>query len=286
MPFATTAALVGAGIAGSIGGAAISSHAAGQAAKTQSQAGLTAAQLQAKSEADALAFQKQEYADQQKNIAPWLKAGQSGITSLAKLANGGLPTWNQQFQAPNAANEQNDPGFAFRLQQGQQALERSAAARGGLLTGGTAQAEQQFGQDYASNEYGNVYNRALQQYQQAYNQFQQANADKFNRVASVAGAGQTAAGQLASAGQSTASNVGNILLGSAQAQGNDIQNAAAARASGYAAGGNAWGGAVGGIGSNVQDLILLSQLSKMNNPTYGLPAGGAATTGLFDGLLG
>jgi hypothetical protein len=263
MPFLTTAALVGAGVAGSLGGAAIASHGAGEAASTQSKAGLSAAQLQAQSEKQALDFQKQEYADQQKNIAPWLQAGQGAITQLSQLAGpGGLPAWNQQFQAPNAATEQNDPGFQFRLQQGQQALERSAAAKGGLLTGGTGKAEQQFGQDYASNEYGNVYNRAQQQYTEAYNQFQQANADKFNRLAAVAGTGQTAAGQLASAGQSAASNTGNILLGSAQAQGSDIQNAAAARASGYAASANAYGGALGGVGSNIQDLILLNQLGQ------------------------
>lgn len=272
MPFATTAALVGAGIAGSLGGAAIASHGASKAAATQSQAGLTAAQLQAKSEADALAFQKQEYADQQKNIAPWLKAGQGAIGQLSALAQpGGLPQWNQQFQAPTGATEQNDPGFQFRLQQGQQALERSAAAKGGLLTGGTAKAEQQFGQDYASNEYNNVYGRALGEYQQSYNQFQQANADKFNRLSAVAGTGQTAAGQLASAGQSAAGNVGNILLTGGQQQGNSIQNAAAARASGYASSANAYGGAASNIGGNLQDLILLSQLGQQSpvNPYFG-----------------
>ena len=128
MPFMTTAALVGAGIAGSLGGAAIASHGAGQAAKAQSNAGLTAAQLQAKSASDALAFQKQEYADQQKNQAPFLQAGQGAVGKLSDLVqNGGLPAWNQQFQAPTDVTEQNDPGFQFRLQQGQDALQRSAA---------------------------------------------------------------------------------------------------------------------------------------------------------------
>lgn len=263
MPFLTTAALVGAGIAGSLGGAAIASHGASSAAKAQSQAGLTAAQLQAQSEKEALDFQKQQFATTQANEAPYIKAGQGAVTSLSSLVqNGGLPAWNQQFQAPTGATEQNDPGFQFRLQQGQQALERSAAAKGGLLSGGTAKAEQQFGQDYASNEYGNVYNRALGQYQQSYNEYQQNQANTYNRLAGVAGTGQVSAGQLASAGQSAASNTGNILLGSAQAQGQDIQNAAAARASGYAANANAFGGAVGGIGTNIQQAILLSQLGN------------------------
>jgi len=268
MPFLTTAALVGAGVAGSLGGAAIASHGAGQAAKAQSTAGLTAAQLQAKSSADALAFQKQQYADQQANAAPWLKAGTQAINTLSGLTqNGGFPDWTGQFTAPTSVTEQNDPGFQFRLQQGQQALQRSAAARGGLLSGGTAKALTDYNQQSASNEYGNVYNRALGEYQQGYNQFQQNQSNKFNRYAALSGVGQTTAGQLAQSGQQAAGNVSNILQTGAQQQGNAIQNAAAATASGYASGANAWGGALGGVGSNIQDLFLLNQLKKQpGNP--------------------
>lgn len=79
--------------------------------------------------------------------------------------------WTETFQAPDALSQQNDPGFQERLKQGQQALERSAAARGTLLTGGTLKGLQQFGQDFASNEYGNVYNRAAGAYQQKYNDY-------------------------------------------------------------------------------------------------------------------
>lgn len=274
MPFATTAALVGAGIAGSLGGAALASHGAGKAAKAQSDAGLTAAQLQAKSSKEALDFQKQEYADQQKNQAPWLQAGQGAVGKLSDLVqNGGFPDWNKQFQAPTDVTEQNDPGFQFRLQQGEQALQRSAAAKGGLLSGGTAKALTDYGQQAASGEYGNVYNRALGQYQQSYNEYQQNQANTYNRLAGLSGTGQVAAGQLAQSGQATAGNVGNILLGSANAQGNDIQNAAAARASGYVGGANAYGGAIGGIGNSIQQQILLSQLGYFggggNTPNTG-----------------
>ena len=256
MPFATTAAIVGGTLAGSLGGAALAAHGAGQQADAANQA----AQLQHQDAQAALAFQKQEYADQQKNMAPWLQAGQGAITSLSDMVkNGGFPDWNQTFQAPTAATEQNDPGYQFRLQQGQKALERSAASRGNLLTGGTAMAEQRYGQDYASNEYSNVYNRALGQYQMGYNQFEQNQANKFNRYASLAGVGQTAAGQLSQAGQSAAGNVSNILLGSGAQIGSDLQNAAAARASGY----NAFGNALGGIGSNVSQLALLKQLGYL-----------------------
>jgi len=257
MPFATTAAIIG-GIsaAGSLGGAAIAAHGAGK----QADAAMEAAQLQHQDAQDALNFQKQQYADQQKNIAPWLQAGQGAITSLSDMVrNGGFPDWTGKFTAPTDVTEQNDPGYQFRLAEGQKALERSAAARGNLLTGGTAKAEQRYGQDFASNEYQNVYNRAFQQYQQGYNEFQQNQSNKFNRYAALAGVGQTAAQTLGQEGQAAAGNISSILLNSGQQIGNDLQNAAAARASGY----NAFGNALGSTTNNLSQLYLLKQLGYL-----------------------
>ena len=74
------------------------------------------------------------------------------------------------FEAPDALTLQNDPGYQARLGLGQQALERSAAARGTLLTGGTLKDLNQFAQDYGSNEFQNVYNRAQQTYGTQYGQ--------------------------------------------------------------------------------------------------------------------
>jgi hypothetical protein len=163
MPFATTAAIVGAGLAGSIGGGILAKKGADKQADAASQA----AQLQHQDAQAALGFQKQEYADQQKNIAPWLKAGTGAVNSLSDMVqNGGFPAWSGKFEAPTDVTEQNDPGYQFRLAQGLKALQNSAAAKGSLLTGGTAKALNNYAQGEASNEYGNVYNRAFQQYQQ------------------------------------------------------------------------------------------------------------------------
>jgi hypothetical protein len=74
------------------------------------------------------------------------------------------------FEAPTGLTEENDPGYQARLALGQQGLERSAAARGTLLTGGTLKDLNQYAQDYASNEFQNVYNRDLQTYQTQYGQ--------------------------------------------------------------------------------------------------------------------
>jgi hypothetical protein len=267
MPIATGLA-IGLGVAsaaGAIGGGAIAASGAKSAAKTQSSAADAAALLQKQAADESLAFQKQQFDKQQEIAAPFVQAGQGAVSQLSSLLQpGGALTqqWDKTFQAPTGATEQNDPGYQFRLSEGQKALEHSAAARGGLLSGGTGKALERYGQDYASNEYGNVYNRALGEYQQSYNQFQNNQANTYNRLAGLSGAGQVAAGQLNQQAGQNASSVNNILMGSAAQQSQDIQNAAAARGSGYAGSANAWGGALSGAASGLTDSYLLSNLLK------------------------
>jgi len=75
------------------------------------------------------------------------------------------PAFNfPQFNLPNWEEVLQDPGYVFRLGQGKQALEQSAAARGVLNSGGTLGDVLKFGQDYATQEYGNVFQRDLQKY--------------------------------------------------------------------------------------------------------------------------
>jgi hypothetical protein len=182
-----------------------------------------------------------------------------------------LAPWTEQFQAPTDVTEQNDPGFQFRLAEGTKALQRSAAAKGNLFTGGTGKALTRYGQDYASSEYGNVYNRALGQFQQRYNIDQTNKANTYNRLSAMSGGGQTAAGQLNSASQNYGNNAAQILIGSGNAQAQGINNAAAARASGYVGGANAYGGALQGGTNSILQSVLLGQLLKGggNTPGYG-----------------
>ncbi len=74
-----------------------------------------------------------------------------------------MEPWN--FKAPTDVTEQNDPGFQFRLKEGLNAIQKSAAAKGTLLTGGTLKDLAEFGQNFASNEYDKVYGRALGEYE-------------------------------------------------------------------------------------------------------------------------
>lgn len=117
------------------------------------------------------------------------------------------------------------PGYQFRMDQGIQALDRSAAARGRLNSGGQQQALMRFGQGVASEEYGN----------------------QFNRLASLAGFGQAATQNTASLGAQMAASTGanQIAAGQARAQGhlgqaNAINSGLGGLA--YTAGNNGWGG--------------------------------------------
>ena len=177
-----------------------------------------------------------------------------------------MQPWDREFEAPTVTD---DPGYQFRLQEGLDALERSAAARGSFLTGASAEALTRYGQDYASQEYGNTYRRALGEYQQAYNIFQQNQANQFNRLSTMAGGGQTAAGQLSSAGNFAAGNVGNILMGSAGQIGRSYQDAGAARASGYVGQANAWGNAIAGGFNNLGQLLMNQRRNRQPVPTSG-----------------
>lgn len=175
----------------------LNAYSANKAAGKQAEAMDRAAQLQQQQYEDTVARQKPFY-DVGVNALPEL-------VNASKYTNFGM----DQFQA--------DPGYAFRLSEGQKALERSAAARGGLLSGGTGKALQRFGQDYGSQEYTNAFNR-----------YQIERNARLAPLQALTGMGQTTAQQISNAGQTMASNVGDAM-----------GSAAAARASGYVGGANA-----------------------------------------------
>lgn len=124
-----------------------------------------------------------------------------------------------------------DPGYAFRMSEGQKALERSAAAKGGLLSGAAMKAATRFGQDSASQEYMNAYNR--------YNTNQ---TNLYNRLAGLAGSGQTSANTLASAGQNAANNISEIGLQKGNVQAAGTVGSANAWSTGLNQLGNVFGG--------------------------------------------
>jgi len=106
------------------------------------------------------------------------------------------------------------------MQQAQNALERSAASKGTLLTGGfMSKMADRLGQQ-ASAEYGDVYNRALGQYQQAYGIFNNNQGNLFNRLGSLANIGENAAAGTGSLYQ----DVGNSQAAGTVGSGNAVSN--------------------------------------------------------------
>lgn len=202
--------------ASSIGSAAIGSRSASKAARAQQQAADQAAQVQRE------IFQKQTELQE-----PFRQAGISSQNELMRLLGiGGDATaadygmLTRQFRPEDM---QMDPGYAFRLSEGQKALERSAAARGGLLSGSMLKGAQRFGQELGSQEYLNAFNRAQAQL-----------GNRLGALGSLYGAGQTATQQVAGQAGQMGVSVGNLMTQGGQA-----------RASGYLGQANALSQAIG-----------------------------------------
>lgn len=221
MSFLVTAAIVGGvGAVGNIAGSVIQGNAANSAADKQAAAA-----------AQANALQERMYNQTRSDQEPWRTAGAGALSQLQD------PLFQKSF---TMADYQQDPGYDFRMQEGQKALERSAAAKGGLQSGGTLKALSRYGQDYASNEYQNAYNR-----------FTNDQTQRFNRLSSIAGLGQNANAQLGAAGQNYAGQYGQNVTGAANAAGAaDI------------AGANAWASGLNSIGKTVGDVYSLGSIGK------------------------
>jgi len=163
------------------------SQAAGSAANTQAAASDRAAQLQ-----------NEQYNQTRTDLAPFRQSGLNALNTLTPLATNYKPFTYDTMTA--------DPGYAFRLSEGQRALDQSAAARGGLISGNALKAAARYGQDMGSQEYTNAFNR-----------YQAERSAQLNPLQSLAGVGQTAATTIGSMGASNAANVGNLMTGGAAA---------------------------------------------------------------------
>ena len=169
----------------------------------------SAGETQAAAADRATDLQYEQFRQTREDQAPWRAAGVNALGEMQRTA-GNVPAAFKfgmgDFQA--------DPGYAFRLSEGQKALDRSAAARGGLISGGALKAAGRYGQDMASQEYQNAYNRAFTGYGTDVARENQL----YNRQAALAGIGQTATNLVGQAGQNYATNAGNMMTGGAAAQ--------------------------------------------------------------------
>ena len=205
------AAMVGAAAVGAAG-SAYASKQSGKAAKTQAESADRASQIQ-----------QENFEQTRQDLAPYKQAGDSSLSQLmGQMGENGY--FNQSYTGQDIYS---DPGYQFRLQQGQDAIQSSAAAKGGLLSGATLKALQNYGQESASQEYSNAYNR-----------FNADQTNRYNRLSNLVGIGQNAAAQVGNAGAQTAQAVANNTMAGA----NSI-------AAGQVGSANAWSNTANDLGS-------------------------------------
>jgi len=223
-----------------VGGAYMGSQASKSAASTQANAAAQA------SDAQRAIFERQVELQE-----PFRQAGLKGQNRLLELLGLGedktAPGFGKYATAEFGMDKFTaDPGYAFRMSEGMKALERSAAARGGLLSGATLKGTQRFGQDLASQEYQNAFNR-----------YQAERAGTLNPYQALAGTAQTSANVLTGAAGNLGTQLGSNIIGAGNAQ-----------AAGQIGSANA---IVGGLGQGInfyQNQQLLNRL-----PTYSASTG-------------
>lgn len=177
---------------------------------------------------------------------------------------------------------QQDPGYAFRMSEGLKALDRTAAARGGLISGSALKAASRYGQDMASQEYQNAFNRynqnrtfnsnlfnANRAYQTGqYNTNRNFNTDLYqtNRSNALAplgtlmASGQNAANQMGAAGQNYAGSAGTTYQQAGNAAAAGINAAGQAGAAGQMGVANSLNNAINTAASSYNQANLLNAL--------------------------
>lgn len=241
MGIATAAALVV--------GTGVSMYAANKASKAQVRAADSAADstrdaaeqsiaAQERAAAESIAAQERMFQRQVELQEPFRQTGltaQNRMLTLLGLSGGTASSdFGRYARDFSESDFKTDPGYGFRLSEGMKALERSAAARGGLLSGATIKGAIRFGQDTASSEYMNAFNR-----------YQTNRFNQLNPLQSLMGAGQSSANVLSNAAGQTGAGLGstymslgqgmsNIYMGRGQGVASAQLAGGAARASGYA----------------------------------------------------
>jgi len=207
MAISTAAAIMGSAAVGVVGSVLGS--------KSQASAAEAAAGTSAGAQAYSADIQKEMYEQTRADQEPWRIAGEKALQAIQERPD-------FEFTAADFENFK-DPAYDFRVQEGINALDRSAASRGRLLSGAQDKAVTRYGSNLASQEYMNAFNRAL-------------TTENVNlaREQSLANVGQSATNVVSQAGQATAANIGSGAIQSAGQQSNALIAGGQAQAQGYA----------------------------------------------------
>jgi hypothetical protein len=222
-------------VAVAIGGSAVLGY---MGAKKQAGAAESASQLQYQATMEAAKQQREMFDILNAQQAPYRTAGGGALTKISEM----MPQLTQMpegYKPFTAADLKTNlaPNYEFMLGQGLGATRQALNVGGGgsnVERGGV-----KFAQDYASNAYQNALDNYMRQEAQKFNQQQTGLGNVYNRLAGIAGIGQTAVGQTANLGTGTAANIGQLGIGGASALGAGQIGAANAMAGGYQGIGNA-----------------------------------------------
>jgi len=232
-------------IAGSALGGAVS-------ASGQARASRRAADAQVQAAAENARLQREMFDRQVQLQEPFRQGGITGQNRIMELlgiggdaAAGDYGRYGRDFAM---SDYEADPGYAFRLAEGNKALERSAAARGMVMSGQMFKGAQRFGQDLASQEYQNAFNR-----------YQVNRSNQLNPLQSLMGSGQSATNVLTGAAGDLGRSLGENALGAGNA-----------RASGYVGSASAYTNAINQMGN------LGAQYYGMRTPATPTPYGGGS----------
>jgi hypothetical protein len=190
-----------------------------------SNAARKAGNIQADAARNSLEYQKQQYEDIRKLNTGGRAAGANALNQLGALGSGTYGMYDAEGNytdsgigsgyltkqyTPEDFAQGIDPGYQFRLSQGQEATNRMANMGGGMISGNALKGQQDYTQGLASQEYGNAFNR-----------FQVGRQNIYNTLAGIAGLGQNSTNTTANASNVASTNVGNSManLGAAQAGG-------------------------------------------------------------------
>jgi hypothetical protein len=253
-----TAIAIGATAAAGVAGSAIGAHAQGSATDK-------AVNAEQSSAANTLAFNRDVYNQTSANEAPYMALGNQAGAALGSRLDSLTSSFPGGAFSFTPANFQNDPAYQFNRDQGIQGIQRTAAAQGGLVSGGLLKDVGTFASGLAANTYQQQYANALGAYQMAYNQFQDTNANAFSRLMGVAGLGQSAASNTAAAGNAASSTAAGISGSNANALAGLYTGQGNAMAGAIGAGSNA----ISGAGNTIANY--LAQQQQMSGSSYGQP---------------
>lgn len=234
MAIGTAAAIIGGSIIA--GGASILG--AKGAASAQESAAATASGATLQAQRESIAFQERQFDQARADLAPWRQVGERALGTLEEKITAGPGKF------------ETSPGYQFRVAEGQKAVERGAAARGGVLSGRAGKELTRFGQGVATQDYDNFLRRYY---------------ESLTPLQSLAGVGQSTASQTAGQAANLGVNVGSSIERSGQIVG---QNAILAGQAGAAEQINIANTVSGGVDSGINNYLAW----KYANPGVTAPA--------------